>query len=85
MKLAEVVPDGYRAMAAVERYLAHADVEKRLHNLVKIRETVQINGCAFCIDLHTREPREPEGEDCRVFRREGSGERPHGYRDHKRL
>jgi len=66
MKLVRVVPEGYRAMVALERWVTSAGVEKRLHNLVKIRAS-QINGCAFCIDLHTREARELGEEERRIY------------------
>ena len=66
MRLAKVVPDGYRAMVALERWVANAGVQKRLHNLVKIWAS-QINGYAFCIDLHTREARELGEEERRIY------------------
>ncbi|MHA6800581.1 carboxymuconolactone decarboxylase family protein [Bounagaea algeriensis] len=53
--LAASTPGIYRAMAALEQQTRES-VDPVLHELVKIRAS-QINGCAFCIDMHTREAR----------------------------
>jgi AhpD family alkylhydroperoxidase len=55
----KLAPDVYRALAAVER-AAVAGLEPTLVALMKIRAS-QINGCAFCIDMHTKDAR-AEGE-----------------------
>ncbi|HMN97851.1 MAG TPA: carboxymuconolactone decarboxylase family protein [Miltoncostaeaceae bacterium] len=51
-------PDARRALAALSR---SADLEHRLAELVKVRVS-QMNGCAYCVDLHARLAREA-GED----------------------
>jgi AhpD family alkylhydroperoxidase len=53
---AKAAPDTYEAMLALENYVRHCGLEKRLFHLVKTRAS-QVNGCAFCIDMHTREAR----------------------------
>lgn len=45
-------PNGYKAMFALENYLQNAQLSKTHLELIKIRAS-QINGCAFCIDMHT--------------------------------
>jgi len=45
----------------VEKYIAGCGLEKPLIELVKMRAS-QINGCAFCLDMHTRDAR-ANGED----------------------
>ena len=52
-----VAPEAYRAMAAFDRSI---DLDPQLRELVRIRVS-QLNGCAFCIDMHTRTAR-AEGE-----------------------
>ncbi len=47
-------PGAYRAMAGLELYLGKCGLEKGLLHLLKLRAS-QINGCAFCIDMHTTE------------------------------
>ena len=49
-----------RAMFGLGAYLARCGLEKGLLELVKIRAS-QINGCAYCIDMHTKDAR-AEGE-----------------------
>jgi AhpD family alkylhydroperoxidase len=49
--------EAMNAMFALERSVSNLGLEQPLLNLVKLRAS-QINGCAFCVDLHTREARE---------------------------
>jgi AhpD family alkylhydroperoxidase len=53
MNLALVARAPYEAMLAVERSI---DLEPPLRGLVKVRAS-QINGCAFCIDMHCKDAR----------------------------
>lgn len=48
-------PDAYKPMLALETYLKGA-MDKTLLHLVKVRAS-QINGCAFCLDMHWRDAR----------------------------
>jgi AhpD family alkylhydroperoxidase len=50
----------YEQMRQLEQYLASTDLESGLRHLVKLRAS-QINGCAYCMAMHTREALE-EGE-----------------------
>jgi AhpD family alkylhydroperoxidase len=43
-------------MYAVERYVRECGLERRLLELVKLRAS-QINGCAYCVDMHTKDAR----------------------------
>ncbi len=47
----EAAPDAYRAMIALGDSVDHATLEESTTELVKIRVS-QINGCAFCLQLH---------------------------------
>lgn len=49
-----------KAMYGIGGYLAKSQVEKRLLNLIYLRVS-QINGCAFCLDMHSKDLR-AEGE-----------------------
>lgn len=49
-----VDPNAYQAMYALENYLQQSDLSKSHKELIKIRAS-QINGCAFCIDMHTKD------------------------------
>ncbi|MEU6881272.1 carboxymuconolactone decarboxylase family protein [Streptomyces sp. NPDC046712] len=53
LNLAEQVPDFYRAMIRLEQAAAK-DIDPTLYHLIKIRAS-QINHCAFCIDMHSKD------------------------------
>lgn len=47
-------PEAFKAMYALEDYLAKSELSKTHKQLIKIRAS-QMNSCAFCIDMHTKE------------------------------
>lgn len=47
-------PHAYKAMYGLEAYLAKTEISKTLKELIKIRAS-QINNCAYCIDMHTKD------------------------------
>ncbi len=49
-------PAAYQAMVQLEQYVRSSGLKPTLLELIKIR-TSQINGCAFCIDMHTKDAR----------------------------
>lgn len=52
-----IAPRALQAMYAVDRYVREeTDLEPELIELVKLRAS-QINGCAYCIDMHTKDAR----------------------------
>lgn len=53
---ANVAPGALNAMYAVERYVRECGLEPLLLELVKLRAS-QINGCAYCVDMHTKDAR----------------------------
>jgi AhpD family alkylhydroperoxidase len=53
---AKVSPDLYKAMLGLERYIEASGLDQKLLDLVKIRAS-QINGCAYCIVMHTNDAR----------------------------
>ncbi|QDT52033.1 Carboxymuconolactone decarboxylase family protein [Caulifigura coniformis] len=57
---ASLAPEPYRKQVAMETYLAGCGLDPVIKHLVKIRAS-QINGCAYCIDMHTKDAR-AEGE-----------------------
>jgi len=54
MNIFEVAGEGTKAMIGVETAIAKSGIEHSLLQLVKIRAS-QINGCAFCIDMHVKD------------------------------
>jgi AhpD family alkylhydroperoxidase len=45
-----------KALLAIEKYIAGCGLERNLRELVKMRAS-QINGCAYCIDMHSKDAR----------------------------
>jgi AhpD family alkylhydroperoxidase len=54
--LFEHFPPGYTAMRALEDAAASGPLDDRLYELVKLRAS-QLNGCAYCIDMHAKDAR----------------------------
>ena len=54
MKVEREAPEIYKALMALENAAQSSGIEKGLINLVKLRAS-QINSCAFCMAMHTRE------------------------------
>jgi AhpD family alkylhydroperoxidase len=63
ISIGDVDPAAYQAVAGLQRYVDGTGMDHRLGELVKIRAS-QLNGCAFCLDMHTRDAR-AGGEDQR--------------------
>lgn len=54
----KIAPDAFRAVVALNNFVANqSGLEPQLLDLIKLRAS-QINGCAFCVDLHVKEARE---------------------------
>jgi AhpD family alkylhydroperoxidase len=53
VNIAEAEPQAFKAMYALENYMSTTRLTKTQKELIKIRAS-QINGCAFCIDMHTK-------------------------------
>jgi len=66
IKIDEIAPGAYKAMLALEDYLATTQLTKKHKELIKIRAS-QINGCAFCIDMHTKDALENGETNQRIF------------------
>jgi len=57
MSVHEIDPEAYQSMYAMEKYIHMGSLGEPLLALVKMRAS-QINGCAYCLDMHAREGRE---------------------------
>lgn len=66
MNLAKLTAKPYQSMLAIEQYLENCGLEKSLRELVKLRAS-QINGCAFCIDMHSKDARENGETEQRIY------------------
>ncbi|MTI33100.1 carboxymuconolactone decarboxylase family protein [Xanthovirga aplysinae] len=59
-------PEAYKAMYALENYLQQSQLSQSHKDLLKIRAS-QINRCAFCIDMHTKEALKNGEDEQRIF------------------
>jgi AhpD family alkylhydroperoxidase len=62
----EAAPGATRAMSALESYVRESGLERSLLELVKIRSS-QINGCAYCLDMHTKDARANGETEQRIY------------------
>jgi AhpD family alkylhydroperoxidase len=61
----KVSPEGTKAMMALEERVSQSSIEKPLAERVRLRAS-QINGCAFCVDMHSTDARKGGETDRRL-------------------
>jgi AhpD family alkylhydroperoxidase len=62
----QAAPETIKALAALEDQVRASGLEPSLFELVKIRAS-QINGCAFCINMHTQDARKQGETEQRIY------------------
>lgn len=62
----KVAPGGVKAVFGLERYLRESQLEPSLIELVKLRASL-MNGCAYCVDIHTKDARAQGETEQRLF------------------
>jgi AhpD family alkylhydroperoxidase len=75
-------PEAARALAGVDAYVRSCALEKPLLELVRLRAS-QINGCAYCIDMHTKDARAAGETEQRLYGLNAWRETPY-YTDRER-
>ncbi|MGH9761117.1 MAG: carboxymuconolactone decarboxylase family protein, partial [Blastocatellia bacterium] len=79
---AKTAPGVYEAMGSLEQYLSNCGLEESLLHMVRLRAS-QINGCAYCLDMHWKDLRAiGEGEQ-RLYSLDAWRECPY-YTDRER-
>ena len=66
IKIDQTEPAGYRAVLGLEKFIEGTPLTKTHKDLIKIRAS-QINGCAFCIDMHTKDARKAGETEQRIY------------------
>lgn len=66
INIQKIEPNAYKAMLALEDYLEGSQLSKTHLELIKIRAS-QINGCAFCINMHTSDALKQGETSQRIF------------------
>lgn len=62
----DVQPEAYAAMMALEKYLDSTGIDPLHKELIKVRAS-QLNGCAFCLDKHTKDARKLGETEQRLY------------------
>jgi AhpD family alkylhydroperoxidase len=78
----KAAPDTIKALLALENQVRASGLEPSLFELVKIRAS-QINGCAFCINMHTQDARKQGETEQRIYLLDAWREAP-AYTDRER-
>ena len=79
---ATLAAGGYKAMLALEQYLHSCGLEIKLLHLIKLRAS-QLNGCAYCIDMHWKDLRAVGESEQRCYGLDAWEESPY-YSDRER-
>ncbi len=66
LNYSKISPDAIKGLLEVEKYVANSGLERTLYELVKTRAS-QINGCAYCIDMHTKDARKAGETEQRLY------------------
>jgi len=64
---ARAAPKALQAMLALQTYVNNSGLEHSLQELVKMRAS-QINGCAYCLDMHSKDARAAGESEQRLLR-----------------
>jgi len=63
LNLQKLIPDAYQRIIQLDQYVASSGIDQLQQDLIKIRAS-QINGCAFCINMHIKDALK-HGEDAK--------------------
>lgn len=83
LNYSEKAPDALKGMLELEKYVQGSGLERSLYELVKTRAS-QINGCAYCIDMHTKDARKAGETEQRLYALSAWRETPF-YSDRERV
>lgn len=66
ISIEKLEPAGYKAILRLEKFIESTPLTRTHKDLIKIRAS-QVNGCAFCIDMHTKEARKAGETEQRIY------------------
>lgn len=66
LNMMEVGKDAFGAIFGLSKYLAKSTIKKSLQHLIELRVS-QINGCAYCIDMHSKDLRHEGETEQRIY------------------
>ena len=62
----KVAPEALQTLGIVERYAQGWKIERELQDLVKLRASI-MNGCAYCVDMHSKDARAGGESEQRLY------------------
>ena len=66
MNIEKIEPNAYVAMSGLEGYMRKSSLKQAYKDLIKIRAS-QINGCSYCIEMHTSDARKHGETESRIY------------------
>ena len=66
ISIKSIEPDAYKVMLGMEEYISNSALPPLLREMIKIRAS-QLNGCAYCLDMHTQEALKIGEDKRRIF------------------
>lgn len=75
IKIEKAAPGAVRAMLDLQKYVDSCGLEESLLDLIRLRSS-QINGCAYCIDMHTKDARARGESEQRLYELDAWRETP---------
>ena len=82
LDIGAVSPAAYRSMLGLEKFIHESSIEPKLVHLLKMRAS-QINGCAYCLDMHSKDARAEGETEQRLYGLDAWREAPY-YSDRER-
>jgi AhpD family alkylhydroperoxidase len=65
-KMGRVQPAAYKALDALDNYVSNSGIDERQQELIRIRAS-QINGCAYCVNQHSKDARKAGETEERIY------------------
>lgn len=65
-KMGEVQPEAYKLLFEMNKYIIKSGIGKLQSEMIKIRAS-QINGCAYCVNMHTKDARKLGETEQRIY------------------
>ena len=82
MEYWKIAPGAFKAMSSLEAYLRDCGMDRAFLHMIKLRVS-QINGCAYCIDMHWKDARAAGESEQRLYGLDAWREAPY-YTDRER-
>lgn len=64
--MAIVQPEAYKALSALDKYISSSAIDKLQQEMIRIRAS-QINGCAYCVNHHSRDAKKSGETEQRLY------------------